>query len=149
MLRCLACCRAPFARFMRDTAGASTLEFVLWIPLILVMFATLLYFSHSFTVNSTMWNQARIAARGRNGQGDKLAHPHSGGVEHLHHAGVAQPVRIGPPMLPGRVQQAFDVVLGQRLWQASGLARPGDAQGRVVGTPAFLERETVDLLDRG
>ena len=64
MLRCLARCRAPFARFMRDTSGASTLEFVLWIPLILVMFATLLDFSHSFTVNSTMWNQARIAARG-------------------------------------------------------------------------------------
>ena len=88
---------------------------------------------------------ARIAPRGRDGQADELGHPHAGGVEKLHQAGVAQPV---PPRCAGGGQQRLDLGHRQGLGQRLVLARPPDADRRVVRPPAFLEGEAIELLDR-
>lgn len=52
------------SRFAGGEGGAVTVEFVLWMPFVLVLFTGFLDFAHSFTVNSTMWHQTRVAARG-------------------------------------------------------------------------------------
>lgn len=51
-------------RFRRETSGAASFEFMIWIPLVFGILVTLLDFAHALTVNSTMWHEARVAARG-------------------------------------------------------------------------------------
>lgn len=56
--------RQRVGRFRKDTSGSASLEFMIWIPLVFGITVTLLDFSHAMTVNSTMWHEARVAARG-------------------------------------------------------------------------------------
>lgn len=51
-------------RFRRETSGTVSFEFMIWIPLVFGILVTLLDFAHALTVNSTMWHEARTAARG-------------------------------------------------------------------------------------
>lgn len=53
-----------FSRFRNETAGAASFEFMIWIPLVFGILVTLLDFAHAMTVNSAMWHEARVAARG-------------------------------------------------------------------------------------
>ncbi len=91
---------------------------------------------------------ARIAPRRGQRQGDELGHPHPGGVEQLHQTGVAQAVVLRPARALGRLDQPVDLlelsVFGRRL------STPGplDLDRRIVGPPALLEGEAVELLDR-
>lgn len=57
------CCRV-FSRFLRDSAGTVSFEFMIWIPLVFGILVTLLDFAHALTVNSAMWHETRNAARG-------------------------------------------------------------------------------------
>lgn len=51
-------------RFRRETTGTVSFEFMIWIPLVFGIFVTVLDFSHALTVNTSMWHEARVAARG-------------------------------------------------------------------------------------
>jgi len=51
-------------RFTRSEDGAVTLPFLIWLPLVIFLFFTILDFSYAFTLNASMWQQARVAARG-------------------------------------------------------------------------------------
>jgi len=52
------------ADYLRGTSGAVSLEFAIWVPLVFGIFLTVMDLTHALTVNSTMWHQARVAARG-------------------------------------------------------------------------------------
>lgn len=51
-------------KFLRDENGAVTVEFILWFPLVCFLFFAILDFAYAFTVNASMWQQTRVAARG-------------------------------------------------------------------------------------
>ena len=53
-----------FSRFRRETEGTVSFEFMIWIPLVFGLLVTVLDFSHALTVKSSMWHEARVAARG-------------------------------------------------------------------------------------
>lgn len=50
--------------FVSSEEGAVTLPFLIWLPLVIFLFFMILDFSYAFTVNASMWQQARVAARG-------------------------------------------------------------------------------------
>jgi len=50
--------------FLRDEKGNVTIVFVIWFPLFIILFLTILDFAYAFTVNASMWQQTRVAARG-------------------------------------------------------------------------------------
>ena len=50
--------------FARSEDGAVTVPFLIWLPLVIFLFFTILDFSYAFTLNASMWQQARVAARG-------------------------------------------------------------------------------------
>ncbi|WP_407493191.1 TadE/TadG family type IV pilus assembly protein [Pseudooceanicola sp. MF1-13] len=56
--------RIASKNFLKNESGVVSLEFAIWVPLVFGIFLTVLDFAHAMTVNSTMWHQARIAARG-------------------------------------------------------------------------------------
>lgn len=56
--------RRAVGRFFRETTGAASLELMIWIPLVFGIFVTILDFAHAFTLNSSMWHEARVVARG-------------------------------------------------------------------------------------
>ncbi|MPL92893.1 hypothetical protein SDC9_39017 [bioreactor metagenome] len=90
----------------------------------------------------------RIAARRRDRQRDKLAHPHAGGIEQFHQAAVADLLGERLALIARRLEQRLDLFERERLRQPLRLARAGDAQRRVVGAPAFLIGEAEELPDR-
>ncbi|OWU84502.1 hypothetical protein ATO6_12515 [Oceanicola sp. 22II-s10i] len=51
-------------RFRSDERGAVTIAFALWFPLVAFIFFAILDFAYAFTVNASMWQQTRVAARG-------------------------------------------------------------------------------------
>lgn len=50
--------------FARSESGVVTLPFLIWLPMVFFLFLTILDFAYAFTVNASMWQQARVAARG-------------------------------------------------------------------------------------
>ena len=92
---------------------------------------------------------ARVAARRRGGQGYELGHAHAGGVEHLHQAGVARALGLRAPHGGGGVEHPVHLLLRKRPRQAAVAARAADLDRGVVGAPALLEGEAVELADRG
>ena len=59
-----------------------------------------------------------------------------------------EPVGLGPAPVARGVEKAFDLGLAQGLRQGLRPAGPGQALGRVVAAPAFLNRKEVELPDR-
>ncbi|MWB77753.1 hypothetical protein GLS40_06930 [Pseudooceanicola sp. 216_PA32_1] len=49
--------------FIRNEEGSVTLEFLLWFPLVVFLFLAILDFAYAFTLNASMWQQTRVAAR--------------------------------------------------------------------------------------
>lgn len=49
---------------LRDEEGSSTVEFVIWFPLLLASLLLVIEFSNAMVVNAGMWNATRDAARG-------------------------------------------------------------------------------------
>ena len=90
----------------------------------------------------------RIAPRRRHRQRDQFADPEPGGVEDLHQADVAQPLRLGPPEGRGGVEQPVDLGLAQAAGQGALPLRPLDQRRRVVLAPALEKGEAVELADR-
>lgn len=39
------------------------MAFLIWLPLVIFLFFTILDFAYAFTVNASMWQQSRVAAR--------------------------------------------------------------------------------------
>jgi hypothetical protein len=91
---------------------------------------------------------ARIAPHRSDGKRDKLAHPQPRGVEQFHEAGVAQPFPFVPPALPRGVQKAPGLLHAQDIGERARLRRAPDLQAGIVGAPAFLMGEPVELLQR-
>lgn len=50
-------------RFFTDEKGAFTIEFVLWVPIILVLLAIVIDATTIYVVHTEMWNVARDTAR--------------------------------------------------------------------------------------
>lgn len=55
--------RRACGQFRRDEKGGSTVEFVLWLPIFLMLFFIASDMAHLYTVNGGMWDGARNAAR--------------------------------------------------------------------------------------
>ncbi|WP_186766635.1 TadE/TadG family type IV pilus assembly protein [Puniceibacterium confluentis] len=49
--------------FALDEDGSSTIEFVIWTPLIVTAIMLIIDFSYSLTLNASMWNASRETAR--------------------------------------------------------------------------------------
>lgn len=55
--------KGPFRRFGADTKAAVTVEFVLWLPLFIIILFLIVEVSLLFLTQSSMWNVARDTAR--------------------------------------------------------------------------------------
>ncbi len=63
MKRCNEKFRSFSKDFARDDKGSSTVEFVIWTPLIITAIMLIIDFSYSLTLNASMWNASRETAR--------------------------------------------------------------------------------------
>ena len=52
-----------FDRFIRDQQGSATIEFVLWVPVILALLVIVIDATTLYVTHKEMWNVARDAAR--------------------------------------------------------------------------------------
>ena len=92
--------------------------------------------------------QFGIATTGGDRQRDQFADAHPGGIKHLDQAQVAGAFGRAATGLRRGCQQRVHLGAIKRLWQALGTTRPGDADGGVILSPAFLKREAGELADR-
>ncbi|MEN9850571.1 MAG: hypothetical protein RL128_734, partial [Pseudomonadota bacterium] len=90
-------------------------------------------------------NHLGVAACGGNWQPDKLGHPHACGIKQFHQSCIAQPLAQGAAFGARRVQKPIHLVMAQGFGQALRRAGARDAQGRIVGAPAFVMRKAEQL----
>lgn len=92
-----------FHRFLRDETGSATVEFILWVPLIVALLVLVVDVSTIYITHTEMWNVARDTAR-RMAKGDLTA------AEAEAHAADAMSLRDFPYSVEAVHDTTTDVV---------------------------------------